>query len=226
MYTRSMEIYDKLYSGKDYRREAEIVASLVAARAPHAKTLLDVDCGTGKHLSHLRSAFQVEGVDVSPEFVELSRKANPGVRVRVADMVSLRLAERYDVVVCLFSAIGFVRTPARLKRAVRAMARHITRGGLLIVEPWFEPADWHPGRPNATIVDEPDVKIARLTTSEQKGICSVEDLHYLVATPQGTRHFVERFIMGLFTQEQMLQSFADAGLKAEFVEGGLTGRGL
>jgi SAM-dependent methyltransferase len=122
MYTRSMSIYDKLYAGKDYEKEAAFIVSLAAARNPAAKTLLDVGCGTGKHLLYLNGVYHAEGVDVSRGFVELARQANPELRIEVADMARMRLHRSFDVITCLFSAIGFVRTVAKLGKAVAAMA--------------------------------------------------------------------------------------------------------
>ena len=52
------------------------------------------------------------------------------------------LGERFDVVVCLFSAIGYTK---HLDRANGAMARHVAAGGVLIVEPWFSRDEWKPG---------------------------------------------------------------------------------
>jgi SAM-dependent methyltransferase len=226
MYAKSVSIYDKLYAKKDYEKEAALIVSLATARNPGAKTLLDVACGTGKHLLYLKRAYRAEGVDISRGFVQIARQANPDLRFEVADMVGMRLHRTFDVVTCLFSAIGFVRTHARLRRAIRSLADHLGSGGLLFVEPWFPPDQWHPHKPHATFVDEPELKIARLTTSEQAGSCSVQDLHYVVATPQSTTHFVERFVQGLFTREQMTSAFRDAGLVTEYDEAGLTGRGL
>ena len=41
----------------------------------------------------------------------------------------------YDVVLCLFSSIGYVKTKSNLNRAVKCMANHLTPGGILLIEP-------------------------------------------------------------------------------------------
>ena len=59
-------------------------------------------------------------------------------------MINFDLGRTYDVVTCLFSAIGIVGTYERLERAIWCMARHVRMGGALIIEPWFSPERWHP----------------------------------------------------------------------------------
>jgi len=66
MYERSADIYDLVHRarGKDYAAEAIQVAREVRARNPGATSLLDVACGTGGHLLHLRTDFSVAGVEL------------------------------------------------------------------------------------------------------------------------------------------------------------------
>jgi hypothetical protein len=106
------------------------------------------------------------------------------------------------------------------------MAHHLKPGGLLIIEPWFTPGDWRSGTPHAMLIDEPQLKIARLNTSFSKGRLSYFDFHYLIATPEGTEHVVERHELGLFTRTEMHAAFEQASLRASYDAEGLTGRGL
>jgi hypothetical protein len=78
----------------------------------------------------------------------------------------------------------------------------------------------------AQYIDEPNLKIARVSTSFRNGRLSWFDFHYLIATPEGTEHLVERHELGLFERSEMKAAFVDAGLAARYDEHGLTGRGL
>jgi len=66
MYTRSAEFYDALYAFKDYAKEAHLLIDLVRQRRPDAASLLDVACGTGKHLEVFRDCFRMERLDNNP----------------------------------------------------------------------------------------------------------------------------------------------------------------
>jgi SAM-dependent methyltransferase len=228
MYSRSAAVYDAIYSFKDYRAEAETLERVIRERVPHARTLLDVACGTGKHLAELRRSFDVVGLDVEPEFVRIARERLPGVDVHEGDMTSFDLGRRFDAVTCLFSAIGYVRTLDRLAAAVASMARHLEPGGLLVVEPWIEPENWMPGGVYSTFVDEPELKVARVNTSPPPGPegTVVLEMHHVIGTPDGVESFVETHEFGMFSREQYLEALRAAGLQAEHEPEGLTGRGL
>jgi len=195
----------------------------VEARVPAARTLLDVACGTGAHLAELRRWYEVEGVDLDSELLEVARERLPGVPLHEGDMTGFDLGREFDVVTCLFSSIGYVRTHDGLVRATASLARHVAPGGVLIVEPWLEPGDWEPGRIGSVFVDEPDLKVARMNVG---GSAEVMDMHYLVATPDGVESFVERHELGVFSRDEHIEAFRAAGLTVEHDPEGLMGRGL
>lgn len=228
MFEHSAHLYDAIYdaTGKDYAAEAAIVVAHVEARAPHAESLLDVACGTGRHLEHLRHRFRCAGVDLDDGLLAVARERCPDVPFRVADMVDFDLGERFDVVTCLFSAIGYARTDERLDAAIASMARHLAPGGVLLVEPWLDPAEWRPGTIGAVFVDQPELKVARINTPVDPDDGSAIEFHYLVGTPAGTEHFTERHDLGRFTRDDYRRAFESAGLTFDVNEKGLTGRGL
>jgi ubiquinone/menaquinone biosynthesis C-methylase UbiE len=227
VYAELAKYYDTIYSFKDYQAEAESLTALVRVHL-HTKgmRLLDVACGTGSHLQHLKEHFQVEGLDVSPQMVELARRKLPDVPLHVADMADFDLGRRFDVVTCLFSSIGYLKTIERVRQALACLASHVLPGGLLIVEPWLTPETWKPGTVHALFIDEPEYKLARINTSFVDGCISYFDLHYLIGTPEGTTHWVEHHELGLFTSDEMREAMAAAGLDVSHEEEGLTGRGL
>jgi SAM-dependent methyltransferase len=227
VFSRSAHLYDAVYSFKDYPAEVARLERLIDARVPGARTLLDVACGTGLHLVGLRERYEVEGADLDPQLLATARERLPGVPLHEADMPTLDLGRQFDVVTCLFSSIGYVRTAEGLERATAALARHVAPGGLLVIEPWVLPEAWIPSHVGAVFVDEPGLKIARINAAgEPKDDLLVADMHYLVGTPDGVEHFIERHELGMFTQEQYLGAVRDAGLAAEWEDEGLMGRGL
>ena len=227
MYDRSAEFYDAIYSFKNYEKETAKLHELIQQhkRSP-GNELLDVACGTGGHIAYLKRNYSVEALDISPLMLRLARKKHPDVVFYRRDMTNFRLTKEFDVVTCLFSAIGHVKTRRRLGLAVRAMARHLKPGGVLVVESWPTPRQWQNGRLGANFVDEPNLKIARFSISKARDRLSVQDLHHLVATPNRIQHFVERLEMGLFTHDEYLDTFRQAKLETVYDLEGLMGRGL
>lgn len=227
MFSKTAQYYDKIYGHKDYQAETQRLCEIIQQESHReGKTLLDVACGTGSHIEYLKAHYQVSGLDLEAGLLDIARQRHPQVAFYQGDMIDFDLGQRFDAITCLFSAIGYVRTVDNLKQAICTMARHLEPGGLLLVEPWFTPGDWKPGHPHAQLIDEPDLKIARLSTSFGNERLSWFDFHYLIATPKGTEHLVEHHELGLFERGEMEAAFVEAGLTARYDEKGLTGRGL
>jgi SAM-dependent methyltransferase len=226
VFSRTAHLYDAIYSFKDYAAEAARLRELVDELVAGARTLLDVACGTGQHLAELREWYEVEGVDLDPALLALARERLPGVPLHEGDMTTLHLGREFDVVTCLFSSIGYVRTREGLAAACAALARHVAPGGLLAIEPWLTPDSFIPHHVGAVFVDEPELKIARINAAGEPADPLVMEMHYLVGTPDGVEHVTERHEVGLFTREEYVGAVAATGLDAEWDEQGLIGRGL
>ena len=226
MYTKSAAYYDQLYHFMDHADLAARVRERVLERVPTARTLLDVGCGTGQHLHHLSSRFEVEGVDLNPDLLRIARERCPGVPLHEGDMTTFMLPRRYDVIICLFSSIAYVRTLERMRAAVANFARHLNPGGVALVEPWYTPETFWTDTLTGNVADHGDLKIYWMYTSRRVDRLSVLDIHYLVGQPSGVEHFTERHEMGLFTHAEYLTAFRDAGLEPEHEPIGIFRRGL
>ncbi len=221
VFERSADLYDLIYSHKDYEEEANWIREAVQGRCPGARTLLDVACGTGRHLAALKPSFASEGVDSNPRFVSLARE-NAGVAVHHGDMDSLDLGRTYDAVICMFSAIGY---STNLEAAISSMARHICPGGVLIVEPWFTAEQWISGAYQVIEREADDLRVIRMSRSSVDDGVAVMEMHHLVGTHTAIEHFVEIHRMTLFGFDEYETAFRRAGLGYELVQPGPFGRG-
>jgi ubiquinone/menaquinone biosynthesis C-methylase UbiE len=229
MYAESADLYDIIYQnqGKDYAAEARRIHELAQQHKKSAgNDLLDVACGTGLHAGYLSEFYQVEGVDLDQNMIAVAREKHPGIAFHTGDMRDFELGQPFDVITCLFSAIGYMLDVEQLHKALSNMSRHLKPGGVMLVEPWFGPEAWKTGSVRTAFVDQPDLKIVRMNLSEQKGNLSVFTFHFLVGTPKGVRYFNEYHELALFTQAEYFAAFRANALDVSYDEAGLYGRGL
>jgi len=228
MFTASAEYYDLIYSTKkDYPAEAARVSALLRRLNPSCRTVLDIACGTAEHARHLSAAgFEVDGLDLDPDFVRIARQKLPSARFFEADMSDFHLPYRYDAVICLFSSIGYLEKLGRVTQALLCFREHLAPGGVVVVEPWFAPGVLDP---NAVFESEGEangVRVRRTSRLELEGRLSRLHFEYDITDAAGTRHASEVHQLGLFTPEEMMAAFREAQLSVDYDPQGLTDRGL
>lgn len=228
MFTASAELYDIIYSSfKDYAAEADRIAALLRSSHPACRSVLDVGCGTGEHVRLLMErGFEVQGLDLDPDLLKVAAKKNPACRFHRADMCAFEIPDRFDAVLCLFSSIGYATALERVVQALCCFRRHLARGGIAVVEPWFTPDAIRPGHTTSTTVEAPPLRILRTSSMAVAGRTSRLTFEYEVTGPEGTKHATELHELGLFTIDEMKGAFAEAGLAVTYDPEGLTGRGL
>ncbi|MDP2471160.1 MAG: class I SAM-dependent methyltransferase [Candidatus Palauibacterales bacterium] len=230
MFTQSPELYDLIYgSFKDYSVESAAVAALLDQTAPGAHDILDVGCGTGEHARylHCEHGYQVDGLDIEPGFNEIARAKLPGSSFWQRDMTEFSLGKSYDAVLCLFGSIAYVSNLERLRAALSSFRAHLRSGGIALVEPWLSPDEWNPGRVYVHTAESENLRVVRMSHSSVRGHVSVLRFHYLIGTPEGVEHREETHELGLFTRDEILSSFAEAGFDSvDYDPEGLIGRGM
>lgn len=223
MFDKSAAYYDLIYESKNYDAESK---RLLGMLPKGVRSLLDVGCGTGEHHRFFES-LEVHGLDLNSALLDVATGKNPEAHYTQGDMRDFALGREFDVVVSLFSAIGYCQTLDDVAASLRCMANHLAPGGLILVEPWLTPDVWTPGRIYSDTASRGDLHVCRMSHSRRAGHLSIMDFHYLVGeSGKGVRAFQEQHVMGLYTRPEMEQAFREAGLSPDYDETGITGRGL
>jgi ubiquinone/menaquinone biosynthesis C-methylase UbiE len=223
LHNKLAKYYDRVYSFKDYLDETVRLQNLIIKYLESGgNTLLDVACGTGLHLKHLKDDFSCTGVDISKSMLKIARKNAKGVTFKEADMKTLRLGKQFDVIVCLLSSIGYVKTAASLEKTIRNFSKHLKKGGLALIEPSHAKSFYVNGEPRITTYDGKEAKIARVNVTKIRQATAVLNMHILIAERgKDAKYFVDRHELGLFGINNTLRIMKAAGLKSKYLKNGL-----
>jgi ubiquinone/menaquinone biosynthesis C-methylase UbiE len=222
LYKDLAKYYDLIYHLKDYKKESEALIKLISKNLKSkGKNLLEVGCGTGHHMQYLKKKYGCFGTDINQEILNIAKKKHKNVKFKKADMINMKLGQKFDVIITMFSAIGYVKTLFNLKKTIINFSKHLNVGGVVIIEPWFTQDVFKKGTPYMTIYDDENLKIARLNTNEVKNNISIMDMHYLIAEKgKKVKHFVDRHELGLFEIKDTLEIMKEAGFKSKFLKHG------
>lgn len=131
------EGYDEHFGESDlFRYDLRFLEEMLPARG----RLLDLGCGTGRHLAHFaRLGWRVVGVDLSePMLARAAAKlkaAGPAAELYRADLLDLSFlpAGAFDAVICMFSTLGMLSAAEVRQRALCQAARCLAPGGRLAI---------------------------------------------------------------------------------------------
>ena len=134
--------YDLLYRDKDYAGEAAYVAGLLRRFAPGASDVLDVACGTGRHLVEMsKLGFRMHGADQSSGMLEAARQraAKAGITAEFHHVPFQKLGtltQRYGAVTSLFSAVNYLTTYADLAATLDGVRQILKTAGAFVFDIW------------------------------------------------------------------------------------------
>ncbi len=207
--------YDQIYLNiKDYHKEAIILKGIIEQfEKKKSKTLLDVGCGTGEHLKHLSPHYRCTGVDINRRMIENARKKVPDATFKVANMINLSLEDKFDVLICVFSSIGYVESFNNLVKTLRNFHNHLHNNGIAIVEPWVFKKDFKKGFIGLNTYEDDNLKLARMGTSKLKDERWLVFLHYLIGEGGEIRYVREVHKMLALDYEDYMKAFTSAGFK-------------
>jgi len=222
-------LYDLAYHAKDYESEAWRVRQLLTNCGLDGDSrILEVACGTGRHMEHLTKHFRMTGTDLNEAMLEIARGRVPDTEFFAADMAALTVEHPFDALLCLFSSIGYMHGEERLRAALTCFAGALEPGGVVVIEPWLTRDEFVVGTPSLYTWEDNDLKIARACVVRADGPLSILEFHWMVARRgEGVERFCERHELWMFSRRQFLDAMTAAGFQARHHTVGLTdSRGL
>ena len=95
------------------------------------ETMLHLGCGAGGHDFHFKKYFNLVGVDISEDMLNIARETNPEVAYINGDMRTVNLRRKFDAVI-VPDSIMYMTTVTDLKKALGNAVRHLKSGGAFL----------------------------------------------------------------------------------------------
>jgi len=133
------EIYDEIYASKNYRAECDFVAGLHKRLTGRSspRSVLDLGCGTGRHLSHFPSDAVRIGVDQSLSMVTKARDRGLApiefVHSRIGDF---RDSRKFDLVYSLFHVVNYHVSDTDLREFFLTIRSSLSPDGIAVIDSW------------------------------------------------------------------------------------------
>ncbi len=204
---------------EDYIEEA---ADLLQRLGPFATsgraTLLELGSGGGSLASHLKPYFALTLTDRAPGMLAVSRALNPECEHLVADMRTVRLERRFDVVL-IHDAIMYASEPAQVQATLQTAAVHCRPGGTVVVLPDYVRETFAPGTEEGGH-DASDGRSFRYLEwrwdPDPTDDTYLVDYAFMLRDSSGSVRVVhDRHVEGLYSRARWLGWFEAAGLPAE-----------
>ncbi|MDB0565340.1 class I SAM-dependent methyltransferase [Ralstonia solanacearum] len=206
--------YDLIHARYDYAGQAAALHDLLLGHGvPDGSHVLEAACGTGSYLAQLKRHYAVSGFDRSEAMLQIARRKLPDVPLFCADLRDFHCPAPVDAILCLCSAIAYLRSVDELAAAVCGFARALRHGGVLVLRPWLTPAQAAEGLSWMDAFDGDGLKLCRQAVLKRQGRDSILDFHWLVATPgAGVAHSVDRHVLRLFEDQEIGAALSQCGL--------------
>lgn len=157
-YSQLAKIYDKVMSHVNYKMWAEYINNLFQFSDIKIRDILDISCGTGKHVKFLsKRKRHMFGADISLDMLKAARKNKkngPALIVNDACITAFK-NNSFDVIIMLYDSINYLITVQEVENLFDEIFRIIRPGGIFIfdfvtreglkgcVNGYYESNTWH-----------------------------------------------------------------------------------
>ncbi len=216
-----LDVYDFQFSEQRTQSEVTFVEQVLGLRA--GQSLLDLGSGPGRHAVALaQRGYEVHALDLSRDYLALAEEAATSAKVTIStvhsDMRNIPFTARFDAVINMFSAFGYLESEDEDARVLEAVASALKPGGRLLLDminrEWvilnYVQKDWHRGQDGTTYLEQREFD---LPTSRNH-------VTFTAMGQDGTTREVGGHHIRLYTLTEIIALLGRAGLSFDQVLGG------
>jgi ubiquinone/menaquinone biosynthesis C-methylase UbiE len=170
-------------------------------------------CGTGRHAHFLKNDFEILGVDISEEMLKIASEKIPDVEFISGDMKKLDLGRKFDILICMFSAINYNTTLEELKITLNNFYNHLKEGGVLIFDMGLNKENWIEGIVSVDTVVDKNFKLARIWQSHLEKDVFNSSFVYLIKEDGRVDFDIDEHKLGVFGMEDVTNLMKKIGFE-------------
>ena len=190
--------YNLLYKDKNYHEEYTYIRDLIKKHGNTGKkNILDIGCGTGKHLSFFKKdGYAVSGVDVSENMICEARKYLQQEDGLICCKASeFKFNKKFEIIVSLFHVMSYQTENNELEKVFQNVSEHLTGGGLFIFDFWYGPAVLRdPPVVKIKRLEDDEVKITRITEPVMRYNENIVDVNFEVLIEDKKTHIIDKLL--------------------------------
>ena len=126
-----VKYYDDLYNKKDYVNESQFIES-----NSNINNLLDIGCGTGKHIESLyKKGRTIHGIDVSGGMIDIAKsKFNDDVLLTKCNVTSYKSDIKFDTIISMFNVVNHILDKKDLELYFKSISELLSDDGTFIFD--------------------------------------------------------------------------------------------
>ncbi len=207
-----LTLYADRLKDRETKREVTMVEEVL--QLPPGASILDVACGTGRHIIRLAAqGFRVTGLDLNESYIEMVQTAAAAAQVEVdavaGDMREIPFEAEFDAVVSLFTSFGYFETEEDDLRVLSGVIRALKPGGKYLLD--VGNREWYIQNGEERWGEDADGTV-HLVRRDFNPITSINTTVFYAMAPDGTYTQEGTQHIRLYTMTEMLRLLRLAGL--------------
>jgi ubiquinone/menaquinone biosynthesis C-methylase UbiE len=113
------------------QRQVEFLKNTLKSQGP----ILDLACGTGRHITSLSKKYDVVGVDISPNLLKIAKNRLSRIQLVRADMRRLPFkSEAFATAISMDTSLGYLHSLKEDMQSLKELRETIKPNGLVIID--------------------------------------------------------------------------------------------
>lgn len=211
-YDKIVHLYDLMYSDKtgfDHKAQVKWVDDW-RKKLELPKTVLDLACGTGKHLHFFdQLAYECTGIDASDGLLKIARRENKSIPFKKGYFHSFKLNTKVPIITSFFNSMAYNASEKDMISSLRNIKKYIAEKGVFIFDIFCT------SKPETVFLvktfNEQGIKFSRTFVGipTSKGFKSI--MYYVVFDGKKSEIIEETSIRGVFSEARMRSMLKNAG---------------